>query len=94
VRAYRINKYLHQLIRPEFHARFLADTDATYEEAGLSVIERKMVTQRDWKTRIHHGVIFFLLEQLGAVIGQRIVTYPNQEEKLTKLDMLWYNRIK
>jgi gallate dioxygenase len=69
VRAYRINKYLHQLIRPEFRARFLADPEATYEEAGLIDAERQMITQRDWRALIHYGVIFFLLEKLGAVIG-------------------------
>ena len=25
--------------------------------------------QRDWRGLIHHGVIFFMLEKLGAVVG-------------------------
>jgi gallate dioxygenase len=69
VRAYRINKYLHQLIQPEFRERFLVDTDSTFEEARLTAEERKMITERDWRTMIHYGVIFFLLEKLGAVVG-------------------------
>lgn len=69
VRAYRINRYLHQLIEPAFRERFLADPVATYEEAGLSTEERNLITQRDWRGLIHYGVIFFLLEKLGAVIG-------------------------
>jgi gallate dioxygenase len=69
VDGYRINKYLHQLIDPAFRARFLADPEATYEEAGLPPIERDMITRRDWQAMIRYGVIFFLLEKLGAVVG-------------------------
>lgn len=69
VRAYRINRYLHQLIEPAFRERFLADPVATYEEAGLSPEERDLITQRNWRGLIHYGVIFFLLEKLGAVVG-------------------------
>jgi gallate dioxygenase len=28
-----------------------------------------MVRRRDWRELIHYGVIFFLLEKLGAVVG-------------------------
>ncbi|MGO4303307.1 gallate dioxygenase [Cupriavidus sp. RAF12] len=69
VRAYRINRYLHQLVQPAFRARFLADPEATYDEAGLTDDERQLITQRDWRGMIHYGVIFFLLEKLGAVSG-------------------------
>lgn len=69
VNGYRINKYLHQLIQPAFRARFLADPEATYEEAGLTPAERDMITRRDWQAMIRYGVIFFLLEKLGAVVG-------------------------
>jgi gallate dioxygenase len=69
VRAYRINKYLHQLVRPEFRDRFLADPEATFNEASLSTEERTMIAARDWRAMIHYGVIFFLLEKLGAVVG-------------------------
>jgi gallate dioxygenase len=69
VRAYRINKYLHQLVKPEFRARFAADAEATYEEAGLTAEERELISRRDWRGMIHYGVIFFLLEKLGASVG-------------------------
>jgi gallate dioxygenase len=69
VEGYRINKYLHQLIAPAFRERFLADPDSTYEEAGLTQQERDMVNRRDWQGMIRYGVIFFLLEKLGAVVG-------------------------
>ncbi len=69
VRAYRINSYLHQLIDPAFRARFRADPLATYDEAGLTETERDLITRRDWRGMIHYGVIFFLLEKLGAVSG-------------------------
>lgn len=69
VRAYRINSYLHQLVLPAFRARFHADPVATYDEAGLTDAERDMITRRDWRAMIRYGVIFFLLEKLGAVSG-------------------------
>jgi gallate dioxygenase len=68
-RAYRINKYLHQLIRPEFRARFKEAPEATYDDAGLTDAERQMITARDWQAMIRYGVIFFLLEKLGAAVG-------------------------
>jgi len=69
VRAYRINSYLHQLVDPAFRERFRADPRATYEQAGLTEAERDLITRRDWRGMIHYGVIFFLLEKLGAVTG-------------------------
>ncbi len=69
VRTYRINQYLHQLVEPDFRVRFLGDAESTFEEAGLTEVERKMITERDWRAMIHYGVIFFLLEKLGAVVG-------------------------
>lgn len=69
VRAYRINRYLHQLVQPAFRARFLSDPVPTYEEAGLTAEERGLISRRDWRGMIRNGVIFFLLEKLGAVTG-------------------------
>jgi gallate dioxygenase len=69
VAHYRINGYLHQLIEPAFRARFLAEPDATYEDAGLTQEERDLISRRDWRGMIRYGVIFFLLEKLGAVVG-------------------------
>ncbi len=68
-RRYRINRYLHQLIQPAFRERFLADPELTFEEAGLSAEERDMISRRDWQAMIRYGVIFFLLEKMGAVVG-------------------------
>lgn len=69
VRAYRINKYLHQLIQPAFRQRFQATPEATFEEAQLTAQERAMIAARDWRAMIRYGVIFFLLEKLGAAVG-------------------------
>lgn len=69
VRAYRINRYLHQLIDPDFRERFRNEPVATYEDAALTDEERDLITRRDWRGMIHYGVIFFLLEKLGAVSG-------------------------
>ena len=36
---------------------------------NLTKEERDLVRRRDWRGMIHYGVIFFMLEKLGAVIG-------------------------
>jgi gallate dioxygenase len=69
VKAYRLNKFLHQLIHPEFRRRFLAEPEALFHEHQLTDEEAAMVKRRDWRALIHYGVIFFLLEKLGAVVG-------------------------
>jgi gallate dioxygenase len=69
VKAYRLNRFLHGLIVPTTRARFLADEAATLAAADLTDEERALVRRRDWRGLIHHGVIFFLLEKLGAVVG-------------------------
>jgi len=56
-------------IVPAHRARFLSDPEATFEEVELSEEERRMVRDRDWHGLIHYGVIFFMLEKLGAVSG-------------------------
>ncbi|CAN7704965.1 MULTISPECIES: gallate dioxygenase [unclassified Variovorax] len=69
VRALRLNKFLHGMTRPEHRARFLADEEGAFEAAELTLQERELVRQRDWRGLIHYGVIFFMLEKLGAVLG-------------------------
>jgi len=70
VKAYRLNKFLHSLIDPQNRARFKADEEETsFAAAGLSDEERTLVRNRDWLGLIHYGVIFFMLEKLGAVVG-------------------------
>jgi len=69
VRAYRLNRFLHALVVPEHRAAFVADPEAAFERAGLAEDERDLVRRRDWRGLIHHGVIFFMLEKLGAVVG-------------------------
>lgn len=69
VRAYRLNKFLQAMTRPGHRARFVADEEAAFEAAALTEQERDLVRRRDWRGLIHYGVIFFMLEKLGAVIG-------------------------
>jgi len=69
VKAYRLNNFLHELIKPESRKRFLADPEPLFQAAELSEVERDMVRRRDWRALIQYGVIFFLLEKLGAVVG-------------------------
>jgi gallate dioxygenase len=69
VKAYRLNKFLHRLIEPAHRRQFLDDPEKAFEQAGLSDVERDMVRRRAWRELIHYGVIFFLLEKMGAVVG-------------------------
>lgn len=69
VKAYRLNKFLHDLVEPDKRRQFLDDEEAAFEAAGLTETERDLVRRRDWRGLIHYGVIFFMLEKLGAVIG-------------------------
>jgi gallate dioxygenase len=67
--CFPLNKFLHRLIEPEFRAGFWADEEACYDASALSELERDLLRRRDWRGLLHHGVIFFLLEKLGAVVG-------------------------
>src|SRR6267154_430001 len=69
VKAYRLNKFLHDMVDPEHRRKFLADAEAAFTEAGLTEEEKDLVRRRDWRAMIHYGVIFFMLEKLGAVVG-------------------------
>lgn len=69
VKAYRLNKFLHDLIDPAHRAKFKSDPEAAFAEAELTEEERDLVRRRDWRAMIHYGVIFFMLEKLGAVVG-------------------------
>jgi len=69
VKGYRLNKFLHSLIEPVARQRFLTDPEGAFEDAQLTAEERSMVRNRDWRALIQYGVIFFLLEKLGAVVG-------------------------
>lgn len=69
VKAYRINDFLHRMIEPAHRAAFLADPEARFAAFGLSEEERDLIRRRDWRGLIHYGVIFFMLEKLGAVVG-------------------------
>lgn len=68
-KAYRLNRFLHNLIDPAWRARFLEAPLALYAEHALTQEEQELVKRRDWRGLIHYGVIFFLLEKLGAVVG-------------------------
>ena len=69
VKAFRINDYLHRMIEPAHREAFLRDPEASFDAAGLTPEERDLIRRRDWRGMIHYGVIFFMLEKLGAVVG-------------------------
>ena len=69
VKAYRLNRFLHSLIQPAQREAFRTDEEAAFAQAQLTDEERTLVRNRDWRGLIHYGVIFFMLEKLGAVLG-------------------------
>jgi gallate dioxygenase len=69
VKAFRINRFVHDLINAGPRAAFLADEEQAYEAAALTREERDLVRRRDWRGMIRYGVSFFMLEKLGAVTG-------------------------
>ena len=69
VKAYRLNKFLHDLIEPDKRALFVSEPEKAFDDANLTDVERDLVRRRDWRGLIHYGVIFFMLEKLGAVVG-------------------------
>jgi gallate dioxygenase len=69
VRAFRLNTYLHNMVKPEHRQLFLSDPDASFVQAQLSDEECDLVRRRDWAGLIHYGAIFFGLEKMAAVLG-------------------------
>ena len=69
VKAFRLNDFLHHLIEPEHRKLFLSDPEAAFTKFSLTDEEKDLVRRRDWRGMIHYGVIFFMLEKLGAVVG-------------------------
>jgi gallate dioxygenase len=68
-RAYRLNKFLHGMILREHRDLFLSDPETAFAQSGLSEEEKDMLRRRDWLGMIRYGVIFFVLEKLGAALG-------------------------
>ncbi len=68
-RAYRLNDFLHRLIEPAHREKFRSNPQALFEEFKLTEQEQTMIVERQWIEMIRYGVIFFLLEKLGAVLG-------------------------
>ena len=68
-KGYRVNAFLHDLIKPAHRAAFLEDPEALMQAHGLSDEERQLIANRDWRGLIHYGAIFFVLEKLAAVVG-------------------------
>jgi gallate dioxygenase len=66
---FRINDYLHRMVERGHREAFLRDPEASFEAAGLTAEERDLIRRRDWRGMMHYGVIFFMLEKLGAVTG-------------------------
>jgi gallate dioxygenase len=68
-KAYRLNRFLHDLTVAERREAFRSDAAALMATYGLTSQEIDLVQRLDWRGLIHYGVIFFLLEKLAAVVG-------------------------
>ncbi len=68
-KAYRLNRFLHDLTIPEHREAFRRDGDALMAARELTAEEADLVRRLDWRKLIHYGVIFFVLEKLAAVVG-------------------------
>ena len=71
---FRLNDFLHDLIKPAHRKRFREDFDALAAERGLTEEEIDLVKNRKWIEMIRRGVSFFMLEKMAAVLG-----VPNPE---------------
>ena len=43
MKAYRLNNFLHELIKPEFRKQFLTDAEPLFQQYDLTEEERKLV---------------------------------------------------
>ena len=68
-RVRAINAFLHDLVKPEHRARFVADFDALASERGLTEDEQDLIRNRRWIEMVRRGVSFFVLEKMAAVLG-------------------------
>tara|TARA_A100001391_G_scaffold83275_2_gene54511 strand:+ start:15589 stop:16857 length:1269 start_codon:yes stop_codon:yes gene_type:complete len=68
-RAWRINNFLHSIVKPEFRARFISDFETLADEYALTEEEKTLIRDRNWIGMIQYGVIFFNLEKLAPVVG-------------------------
>jgi gallate dioxygenase len=68
-KAYRLNRFLHDLIIPQHRESFKRNADALMSAHDLTTEEADLVRRLDWRELIHYGVIFFVLEKLAAVVG-------------------------
>jgi gallate dioxygenase len=69
VRSFRVNSFLHDMIKPAHRDAFMADQEAAFAKAGLPENERDLIRRRDWRALIRYGASFFVLEKLAAVTG-------------------------
>ncbi len=68
-KAFRLNRFLHDLIMPPHREAFRRDADALMAAHELTAEEADLVRRLDWRGLIHYGVTFFVLEKLAAVVG-------------------------
>ena len=68
-KAFRLNRFLHDLIIPEHRETFRRNADALMAAHELTAEEADLVRRLDWRGLIHYGVTFFVLEKLAAVVG-------------------------
>ena len=56
-RGYRLNKFLHALIKPDHRTQFLATPQASFEAAELSAEEQDLIRRLHWCTPIDGSIL-------------------------------------
>ncbi|MEM6625252.1 MAG: gallate dioxygenase [Pseudomonadota bacterium] len=67
--AYKLNHFLHELVKSDFRKAFKAEPEKLMREAGLEAGDIDLIRNRDWQGLIRRGATFFVLEKLGAATG-------------------------
>ena len=57
------------MVEPAHRNAFLNDEEAALASSGLDQTDQVLIRRRDWDGLIRYGVVFFMLEKLGAVVG-------------------------
>jgi hypothetical protein len=70
VQRLALNKFFFSLTQPDIRARFLADPEKAWREAGLSDNEIELLKARDWLGLIRHGANFFAMEKFIRLVGK------------------------
>ncbi|GAA0747007.1 protocatechuate 3,4-dioxygenase [Ideonella azotifigens] len=67
-RTLKLNRFFWNMINAEARDAYLADSERSMSNAGLSDGEKAMIRRLDWIALVRHGVNFFVLEKFARVV--------------------------